>query len=271
MKNYKSFIPVFICLLAFAIIFTFGSGNTSSQAESGELVRDTITVSGSADVMVVPDEVIITIGIETKDRSIVKAKEDNDRKVKIILATAKEFGIDSKNLQMDYMDICPCDVTQKYIYDSYYSSIDPANLGYGVRKKIVVTIKDLSKFEDFLTEVVKNGVEYVQGVEFKTSELRKYKDQARELAVKAAKEKAGDMASAIGQSAGKAVSITEVEEYYWSWYDSWYGGSYNSGSNMLANSVQNAVSAGGEPQSGEEVAPGQIKVRAKVSADFILN
>jgi len=42
--------------------------------------------------------------------------------------------------------------------------------------------------------------------------LRKYLDQARELAVKAAHEKAQALAAALGQEIGKAHAIEEVTE-----------------------------------------------------------
>ncbi|HEV7522684.1 MAG TPA: SIMPL domain-containing protein, partial [Candidatus Angelobacter sp.] len=43
-------------------------------------------------------------------------------------------------------------------------------------------------------------------------DLRKYRDQARDLAVKAALEKAAALARALGQDIGKAQSIEEVPE-----------------------------------------------------------
>ena len=271
MKKLLAFLPVLLSVLILGIFMMTRPVYTESLSSGGGTEREAINVSGSADVMVAPDEVVVTIGIETKNKDVTRAKEENDAKTRKILDIAKKSGIDSKNIQMDYINISPCDMTQKYVYDSYYTSIAPGNLGYGARKKLVVTITDLTKFEGFLTEVVKNGVEYVQGVEFKTSELRKNKDKARELAVKAAREKADAMTAVLGQKAGKAVSITEVEEYYWSWYNTWYSGRYSGSSNMLANSVQNVMPVAGTAQDAEEIAPGQIKVTAKVSISFELN
>lgn len=271
MRTFKSISLIIACLLFLAIIFPFERGNAKPASTESESVQSTISVTGSADVLVVPDEVVITLGIDTRNKDIVKAKTENDNRVRKILDIAKQFKIDPKNIQTDFIDIRPGDVTQKPIYDSYYGNIAPSNLGYVVRKKIVITVKDLSKFEEFLTEVVKNGTEYVQGVEFKTSELRKHKDKARELAVKSAREKADAMTSVLGQKAGKAVTIREEQEYYWSWYDSWYSGWYGTGTNpwVMANNVQNIVPSGGQPPA-DGIAPGQIKVSAKVSIDFSL-
>jgi uncharacterized protein len=272
MNKFKGILLAVVCTLFLTAVFMYhpASAAPTVVSDGKAAALSLISVSGSADVMVVPDEVIITLGIDTRDKDVNAAKTENDKRTKKIIEVAKSFKITSKNIQMDFMDIRPCDITQKSIYPAYTDNIAPENLGYAVKKKIVVTIKDLNIFENFLTEVLKNGVEYVQGVEFKTSELRQNKDKARELAVKAAREKADAMTAALGQKAGKAVNIREEQEYYWSWYDYWYSGFYGNNSNMLANNVQNAVSSSGGMQNTDGVAPGQIKVSAKVSIDFNL-
>lgn len=270
MNFFKGVTLVIASLLVFAILSTFQTGNAKpSTVETETTNQNTISVSGSSDIMVVPDEVVITLGIDSRDKDIVKAKADNDAKLKKILEISKTFKIESKYIQTDYLNIQPGDITQKAI-DYSYNRVSEANLGYIVQKKLVITLKDMSKFEAFLTEVVKNGAEYVQGVEFRTTELRKHKDKARELAVKAAKEKADAMTSALGQKAGKAVSIKEEEEYYWSWQSYWYNGFYGSNSVSTSNVLQN-VSSPINQSDMDGIAPGQIKVHAKVNIDFTLN
>ena len=50
-------------------------------------------------------------------------------------------------------------------------------------------LKDISKYEDVLSGVLESGANYVEGIEFRTTELRKYRDQARVMAIKAAKDR----------------------------------------------------------------------------------
>ena len=45
-----------------------------------------------------------------------------------------------------------------------------------------ITLKDTSKFEDVLTESLQEGANYVHGIEFRTTELRKHRDAVRALA-----------------------------------------------------------------------------------------
>ena len=55
--------------------------------------------------------------------------------------------------------------------------------------------------------VMSAGANRIDGIEYQSSELRKYKDQARDEATKAAKEKAVALAQALGNQVGKTYSI----------------------------------------------------------------
>lgn len=269
MQSFKNVVIVFACLLVFSALFWCREGSAKPQVDAEQKEKSTINVTGSADVMVIPDEAVITLGVDTRNKDIVKAKNENDKIVKDILNVAKKFGVAEKYIKADYINIRPGDITTKELYDSY-SVISPENRGYIAKKRIIITVKDLSKFEDLMTELLKNGAEYITGVDFNTSELRANKDKAREMAVKAAKEKADAMTAVLGQKAGKAVSINEEQEYYWSWYDSWYSGWYRGGNSIsTANSVNNVVLSD-QKSDGSGVLPGQIKVSAKVNIQFNL-
>jgi len=105
-------------------------------------------------------------------------------------------------------------------------------------------------------------------VEFYISNLRKYRDQARELAVTAAQEKAQDLASAAGSETGCVMNINENT---WSYYN---GGWYSQSRDLWTqNTVQNASPAGGNGGALTEAGPvnlGEISVRAEVSVSFSL-
>src|SRR5437763_7217059 len=120
--------------LALAVIL---SASICIRAQEGR-EPPLITVTGEAEVLVVPDEVIISLGVETSQKELGAAKSENDERVKRVLALAREFSIDPKHLQTDYITVEPW----------YRSNIQvPENLEYRVRKSIVVTLKETAKFE----------------------------------------------------------------------------------------------------------------------------
>jgi uncharacterized protein YggE len=255
----NSFITTFI-----AVILTICTvvPSTRAVAQGSTPNPRTISVSGEAQVNVVPDQVIITLGVETVDRVLATSKAKNDERMTAILDVIKRFEIPQEKVQTDYIGIEPR-------YTSTYAQSD--FIGYFVRKNVVITLTDLTKFEGLLSALLESGANYVMGVNFRTSDLRKYRDQARELAITAAKEKAEALAGALGQKIGKPLTISEEPVGYWSYYSSWWGG-YGSGGGMSQNVMQNAAPSGGNgaPDASTTIAPGQIAVTARVNVIFEL-
>jgi uncharacterized protein YggE len=229
---------------------------TDSQPASQEPRR--ITVTGEAEVRVVPDEVILTLGVETWDKNLDIAKTRNDEIVKKVLALSADYGVPPEHIQTDYMGIEP-----RY-RDGYYEERD--FIGYFVHKTIVITLRDLSKFEGLLSAALKAGVNYVQGIEFRTTELRKHRDEARALAIQAAKEKASALAGELSQKVGDPLTIQEEQSGWWSSYGAWWGSRW--GGAMSQNVIQEA--GGVSAIADSSVAPGQIDVNARVTVSFEL-
>jgi len=217
-----------------------------------------ITVTGQAEVRVVPDEVILTLGVETWDKNLETARSRNDEIVKKVLALAADNDIPPAHIQTDYISIEP-----RY-KDGYYEERD--FVGYFVHKTIVITLRDLSRFEGLLSGALTAGVNYVQGIEFRTTELRKHRDEARALAIQAAKEKATALAGELGQTVGEPQTILEDQSGWWSGYSAWWGSRW--GGTMSQNVIQETGETAWTGDSS--VAPGQIGVSARVTVSFEL-
>lgn len=93
--------------------------------------------------------------------------------------------------------------------DLTYHDKAATTIDYDTATKAMQTVlKDTSKFQDRLHDSLGAGANHICGVEFGTSELRKRRDPARALAVKAATEKAFALASAAGlKVADKPLTI----------------------------------------------------------------
>jgi len=235
------------------LLLCAGAPNQAAPAEPR-----IITVTGEAEVRVVPDEVVLTLGVETNDKDLKAATEANDRVVAKVLALASQYGIEPQHVQTDYIGIEP-----RY-RDGYYEARD--FIGFFVHKTVVITLRDLSKFEGLLADVLSSGVNYVQGIQFRTTELRKNRDRARTLAIQAAQEKAVALAGQLGQKVGEPLTIQEEQNNWWSGYNAWWGSRW--GGAMSQNVIQEASGAA-QPAEGS-LAPGQIAVSARVSVSFEL-
>lgn len=249
----------FVVAAVVILTATFGSsqaaaGSTLPQCDAGPRL---ITVTGEAEVNVVPDEVILTLGVETSDARLRLARSRNDEIVAEVLAAAATHGVESRHIQTDHMSIEPR-------YRDSYERRD--FIGFFVHKTIVITLKDISAFEELLTSVLEAGANYVYDIQFRTTELRKYRDQARALAIKAAHEKAVAMAGELGQEVGQPHTILEEQSSWWSGYNAWWGGRW--GGSMTQNVIQEVGGASLETEGS--LAPGQISVTARVTVSFEL-
>lgn len=239
-----------------AAVLCFSAFGATARGD-GESVRK-ITVSGQADVKVIPDRVTISLGVQTTDLKLEDAKREHDARVKKILALPSKFQIDAKDVQTDYVRI-----SLDYGWDS--SGRQREFKGYSVNQAIAITLKDISKYDALLSAAIEAGANEVSGVDFQTSELRKHRDRARALAIQAAKEKATDLAGALGQGIGKPTDIQESNSSWWYW-----GRSGRGGAQATQNNFQEA-SSGDEPSMDGTIALGQISVTANVSVTFELN
>ena len=219
-----------------------------------------ITVTGEALVYAKPDKVILNFGIETRDTQLLVAKQKNSDIWKNVAATLKESGVPDKDVQTDYLSIEPR-------YKDYNQMDQP--IGYVTRNMFVVTLADPAKVESLISQMLEVGVNRVNGVEFQTTEFKQHRESARELALRAAREKAEKMATVLGCTIGKPLAINETHGGG-SWYfSSWSGWGYGrSSSGMSQNVIQDTRGSGGEdPQS---MALGKISIRAGVSVTFEL-
>lgn len=226
------------------------------MAEPAEVDRR-ISTSGDAEIRVTPDEVVIRLGIETNDPDLLTAKSQNNRQVRETLEALANLDIPHERLQTDHIGIEP-------IYEHRHNI---ATRFFRCRKSIAVTLRDIERIEDVLTASIEHGVNFVHGVEFRTTKLREHRDRARAMAIRAAKEKAEALASELGQTIG--LPITIGEGYYGWWYhggSSWWG-SY--GSSHMSQNVS-TLASGSSGASEASIAPGLISVSARVNVTFEL-
>jgi len=203
----------------------------------------------------VPDLVTIQLGVTSNDTTPQGVYDKNTAAIKTVLAAIRALGVADKDLSTDYYIIHP-------VYETYDSLTIK---GYRIDNTVIVNLKDVSKASQVLTAALSAGANEVIDVQFKTSQLRQYRDQARELAMKAAQEKARDLAGAANTQPGCVLNIDEN-----SW--SYYGSPWQSGRNqtLTQNVVQNAPGSAQSPSDDGPISLGQIAVQAEVQVRFSL-
>jgi uncharacterized protein YggE len=216
-----------------------------------------ISVSGEATVYVVPDIIKVNFGIETKDMELAASQTKNRAILRKALEAFHRLGIEDSDIKTDVLSVEP-----------RYESNRGENvfLGYFSRTGFVVTLKDKALLERVVDAGLAAGVNYVHGVEFQTSELRKYRDQAREMAVTAACEKADAMTATLGVRLGPPTRIDENGGG--NWFYAGGSGWGSAGRQNFAMMAQNSLADAGGAQSAGEIQLGKIAVTASVGVTF---
>lgn len=214
----------------------------------------TIQVSGAATVNVAPDRALVWLGVVSTDRAPERAQALNQAAIQRVIAAVRQLGISERDI-----------ATDMYVVSPVFNSDGITLAGYRVENSVAVTLRDIQMASPVLVAAFKAGANQVSGVELYHSELRRYRDQARELAMQAATEKAQALANAAGARAGCVLSISENS---WSYYGGGWGG--RNATSWAQNVVQNTPATEGSLPGEAPISIGQIAVRAEVQAQFSL-
>ncbi|MBI9050217.1 MAG: SIMPL domain-containing protein [Anaerolineaceae bacterium] len=218
-----------------------------------------VQVSGTALINVTPDRARVELGVQTNGKSVRAAQSANNLAIQEIKAALKRIGIEAKDISTDM-----------YVINPVYEDYDDLHIkGYRIYNTIAVTVREVDKTSDVVAAALNVGANQVNDVQFYTTELRKYRDEARDLAVKAASEKAEALANSAGTDIGCVLNINENS---WSYYNGWYYGSNNSNL-WTQNTVQNQTNSNAYSslEGNEPISLGQISVKAEVSISYALD
>lgn len=173
-----------------------------SQEQSKTIPQ--IAISGEGKVKVTPDIAVITLGVQNSGKEAKEVKTQNDVVVDKVLKYIKKFNIPASDYQ----------TTQMSLHKNY--DYEKKKYSYEANQTITVTLKDLSKYDLLMIDVMETGINKIDGVEFKSSKIEQYETEARKKAMLNAKKKAEDYLSVLpGQKIGKAILISDNSSTYY--------------------------------------------------------
>ena len=140
-----------------AILICLTIAALSVRATHAQSAANAVSVTGEAEIRVVPDEVVLTLGVETFDLVLKTAKDANDGRIKRTIGVIQGAGVPAARIQTDYISIEP-----RYRDGNMARDL----LGYVVRRSIVVRLDQIGRFEALLASALEAWVTHVHGVEF---------------------------------------------------------------------------------------------------------
>lgn len=217
-----------------------------AQAQQQQL-PPLISVSGVGEVRVQPTEVVVNLGVETREKTLEAARTETDKKAAAIISYLKKQGVEAKDIQTSYVTLQPMH------NGGEYGRTSPDF--YLAQKNMTVTIKKLNRFDEILSGIYGVGVNHVHGVNFQVADLDKYKAEARKKAVADAKRKASALTAELDAKVGRVYAIQE-------------GGNGGGPRPMYKAAMMESV--GYDGAGGPSIAGGEVVVTENVSVSFII-
>jgi uncharacterized protein YggE len=176
-----------------------GTDTTSAQltAASGS---GRISVTGTGTVTGVPNQLILSIGVQVKAASVSTALSEANQAVSRVTAALRDRGVAAADIQ----------TADLYIQPDLRGAAQTPN-GYSVSESVTATLRQVSAAGGQIDAAVRAGgnAVTVNGISLNLTDTSSLLARARKAAVANARTKAAQYAAALGQPLGPVVSISD--------------------------------------------------------------
>ncbi len=192
-----------------ALLATACSADGDTYVQTGSAPVTGVSATGTGEAVGKPDVMVLSVGVSAQRASIGEAREAAAAAQKGVIDALKKNGVAEKDIQTVQFNVSPQ-------YDFSGLRGEPQRIvGYVVSNVVTAKVRDLDKAGaaiDAATDAGGNDA-VVQGIWFGIDDPTELQKQAREQAVKKAREQAEQLADHGGAKLGKLLSISESSGY----------------------------------------------------------
>ena len=171
-----------------------------------------ININGIGEVEVAVDNVRIHVGINTRNKSLLEAKTENQKKYDGLLAVLKKNGLDKAAIKSNFTSINPVFVPCYPTQENPHPKCDATKIDYyDVNRSLEVKLENLEKYDALVSGLAEGGASNVNTGQYGVTNITKYRDQARDLAIDAARGKAEKVAKKLGVALGKPIRFDSYD------------------------------------------------------------
>ena len=232
----------------FLSLFIHGTIMSITFAQQQELKEKTrsIHVRGEGMIATSPDQVRLSVSVNTQGQTATAAMRLANGKTAEILSLLKGLGVEEKNIQTSRVNVSPT-------YDYSRQIQPPPIIGYNSANEFSVLFKGkfMDKVGEFMDKAVSAGATNFGGLQYEASTQRELEREALKRAADDAKARADVLAKQLGASVGQVMTISESVSQ---------GGPVPM---MLKSTMMDASSAA-------PVMQGELSIRAEVNVIFEL-
>ncbi len=173
-----------------------------AMAQEGAGPR-TITVTGAGEAVAVPDMATITIGVTERNVGAEAAADAVATQIGEVMELLDSLGIEPRDRQTTGLTLRPVYADRANTYD------EREVVAFEASNMLRTRVRDLDALGDVLGQVIAQGANRLEGLEFGFAEPVPLEDAARRDAVQDAMARAELYAEAAGVTLGPVMSIRE--------------------------------------------------------------
>jgi uncharacterized protein len=180
-----------------------GGGNPGGVVLAASSAGGKITVTGTGTVTGTPDQLVLSMGVQTNASSVsIALRQANEAATRVIHAL-KSGGVHKADIQTSGLSIEP-----------NYSNGSQVPVGYGVSEQLTATLRDLAKAGSQIQAAATAGgnATTVSGVSLNLADTSRLLARARAAAVRDAHAKASQFARGLGRALGTVVSVSDQSQ-----------------------------------------------------------
>ena len=161
-----------------------------------------ISVTGEGSVVIPPDTVVITLGVQTRGTEVGPAVAANNEAAERVIQSVTQLGVAPEDVQTTYFSIW----TQPR-YDEFGNVTD--EVVYIVDNSVTVTLHDVSMLGALLGDALAAGANSVQNLSYTVADPAAILGSARSQALADAQRQAEQLAAESGVTLGAIQTIVE--------------------------------------------------------------
>ena len=175
---------------------------------SAAALADTkITVSGSGEVRVSADTAVISLGVNARDKDVLKAQQKVNETIAAIRSALLAAGVKEENINTDFINIYA-------VYD--YREDQEQIVAYNATSTLAIRVTEMESVGSVIDVCFAAGANTLNGINFSASDTAEAETEAMKKAVAAAKSRAEVLAEAAGLKISGIDVISDSGVYSYS-------------------------------------------------------
>lgn len=244
MSKERILIPAVLAVVGAMLLGACGSALPQAAATPQP---HTIVVTGEGQAFGEPDIAYVSLGVSATNVDVGLAVSQANDAMDRITAALGSLGIDAKDIQTTYYNVWP----EQPINPETGEAAGPTK--YHVDSTLQVKVRQIDQAGDVIQKALDSGANTVNGLSFSIDDPKPLQTEARKAAVDDARQRATELASALGVSVGDPMTVSET---------------INAVPQPQVFAAEAAKGLGG---GGVPISTGQLSVDIQVQVTFALN